>query len=92
MANFYLDNKELQLQFEHPLMERIVALRERDFAEKSSYSYAPQRHCDALDSYHRVMELAGEVCAEVLAANAESVDREGPPHEGDRVDYAAGTK
>ena len=61
MANFYLDNKELQLLFEHPLMERIVVLRERDFAEKAAYPYAPQGCDDALDSYHRVMELAGEV-------------------------------
>lgn len=92
MANFYLDNKELQLQFNHPLMERIVALRERDFAEKDRYAYAPQSCDDALDSFHRVMELAGEVCGEVLAANAESVDREGPHHVAGSVEYAAGTK
>ncbi|MBR5849506.1 MAG: acyl-CoA dehydrogenase family protein [Alistipes sp.] len=92
MANFYLDNKELQLQFDHPLMQRIVALRERDFVEQEHYCYAPQSFDDAIDSYRRVMELAGEVCGEVLAANAESVDREGPRHIGDRVEYAAGTQ
>lgn len=92
MANFYLDNKDLQIQFDHPLMDRIVALRELDFCEKEAYDYAPQHFEDAIDSYHRVMELAGEICGDVIAANAEGVDHEGPHHTGDRVAYASGTK
>lgn len=92
MTNFYLDNKDLQIQFDHPLMDRIVALRERDFREKEAYDYAPQHFEDAIDSYHRVMELAGEICGDVIAANAEGVDHEGPHHTGDRVAYASGTK
>ena len=92
MANFYLDNKDIQLQFEHPLMRRIVELRERNFAEKDQYDYAPQDFDDAIDSYRRVMELAGEICGEVVAANAESVDHEGPRVVNDHVEYASGTK
>ena len=92
MANFYLDNKDLQIQFDHPLMRRIIELREGDFSAHEHYDYAPQNAEDALDSYRRVMELAGEICGEVIAANAEGVDREGPHHEGDRVEYASGTK
>lgn len=92
MANFFLDNKDIQLQFEHPLMRRIVELRERGFAEREQYDFAPQDCEDALDSYRRVMELAGEVCAETLAPNAEAVDHEGPRVVGDHVEYAAGTK
>lgn len=92
MANFYLDNKDLQLQFDHPLMARIIALRERGFGEKESYDFAPQNEADALENYRLVMELAGEICGEVLASNAEGVDHEGPHHEGDRVSYAEGTK
>ncbi len=92
MANFFSDNKDIQLQFDHPLMRRIVELRERGFAEKELYDYAPQDYDDALDSYRRVMELAGEVCGETVAANAESVDHEGPRVVNDRVEYASGTK
>ncbi|MBQ1952127.1 MAG: acyl-CoA dehydrogenase family protein [Alistipes sp.] len=92
MANFYLDNKDLQIQFDHPLMRRIIELREGDFSASKHYDYAPQNAEDAIDSYRRVMELAGEICGEVIASNAESVDREGPHHEGDRVEYASGTK
>lgn len=91
MANFFLDNTDLQLQLEHPLMERLMELRERGYAEREQYDFAPQDFDDAMDSLRRVMELAGEVCGETLAANAESVDREGPHHEGDRVHYASGT-
>ncbi len=92
MANFFLDNKDLQNQLLHPLMERIVTLRERDFAEKEAYPHAPQSFEDAMESCRLVLELAGEVCGETLAAHAEGVDREGPRHVGDRVEYAAGTK
>ena len=73
-------------------MDRIVALRERDFREKEAYDYAPQHFEDAIDSYRRVMELAGEICGDVIAAHAEGVDHEGPHHTGDRVAYASGTK
>lgn len=92
MANFYLDNKDIQLQLDHPLMRRIVELRERNFAEKDAYDYAPQSFDDAMDNYARVLELTGEICGETLAANAEGVDHEGPHHIGDRVEYASGTK
>ena len=42
MANFFLDNKDLQYHLEHPLMRKIVELKERGFAEKDTYDYAPQ--------------------------------------------------
>ena len=90
--NFFSDNKDLQFHLEHPLMRKIVELKERNFAEKEAYNYAPQSLEDALDSYRRVMELAGEICGEVIAPNAEGVDHEGPHHKGDRVEYASGTK
>ncbi len=92
MANFYLDNKDIQLQLDHPLMRRIVGLRERNFAEKEAYDYAPQSFDDAMENYRLVLELVGEICGETLAANAERVDHEGPHHEGDRVTYASGTE
>jgi hypothetical protein len=92
MANFFLDNKDLQYHLEHPLMRKIVELKERGFAEKDAYDYAPQNFEDAMDSYRRVMTIAGEVCGDVIAPNAESVDHEGPRVENDHVVYAEGTK
>ena len=78
MANFFLDNKDLQYHLEHPLMRKIVELKERGFAEKDTYDYAPQNFEDAMDSYRKVLAIAGEVCGDVIAPNAESVDHEGP--------------
>lgn len=91
MANFFLDNKDLQFQLSHPLMQKIVELKERGFAEKDLYDYAPQNFEDAMDSYRRVMEIAGEVCGDVIAPNAEGVDHEGPRVVNDHVEYASGT-
>ena len=91
MANFYLDNKDLHYHLEHPLMRKIVELKERGFAEKDSCDYAPQDFEDAMDSYRRIMSLVGEVCGDVIAPNAEGVDREGPRVVNDRVEYASGT-
>ena len=91
MANFYLDNKNLQYHLSHPLMKRIIELKERNFADAKLYDYAPQDTEDALDSYRRVLDIVGEVCGEVIAANAESVDHEGPRVVNDHVEYASGT-
>ncbi len=92
MANFFSDNKDLQFHLGHPLMRKIVELKERGFSEKEAYDYAPQDFDDAMDSYRKVMEIAGEVCGEVIALNAEGVDKEGPRVVNDHVVYAEGTK
>ena len=70
MANFYTDTPQLKYHLHHPLMQRIVALRERDFADKDKYDYAPQNYEDALDSYEQVLHIVGELCGDVIAPNA----------------------
>ena len=74
MANFFLDNKDLQFHLQHPLMRKIVALKERNYTLKDHHELAPQNFEDAMDNYRRVLEIAGEVCGEVIAPNAEGVD------------------
>lgn len=92
MANFYLDTPELRHYLNHPLMKRIVELKERNYADKDIYDYAPADFEDALDSYNKVLEIVGEICAEIVAPNAEGVDQEGPSVANGRVSYASGTK
>ena len=92
MANFYKDNPALKYQLTHPLMQKIVALKERDFADKDKYDYAPADVADALDSYDKVLEIIGEICGEVIAPNAEGVDHDGPQVVNNRVVYAPGTQ
>ena len=91
MANFFSDNKDLQFQLGHPLMRKIVELKERGFADKDLYDYAPQDFEDTMDSYDRVVELAGEIAADIIAPNAEDVDAEGPHCENGGVRYASKT-
>lgn len=91
MANFYLDNPSLKHYLEHPLMRRIIELRERNYTEKDQFDYAPVDFEDAIDSYDKVMEIAGEVIADVVAINAEEVDAVGPKVVNNRVVYAPGT-
>ena len=92
MPNFYTDSPELKHYLNHPLMKRIVALRERDFTEKDQYAYAPHDHEDAMDNYDRVLEIVGEICGDIIAPNAESVDHEGATCRDGHVYYASGTE
>ncbi len=91
MANFFLDNKDLQYHLDHPMMQLILELKERGYAEKDIYDYAPQNFDDAMDSIRQTLEIVGEVCGETIAPNAEEVDHEGPRVENDHVIYARGT-
>lgn len=92
MANFYIDNKELKFHLDHPLMEKIVRLKERNFSEKDKYDYAPMDHEDAMDNFDKVLEVVGEICGDIVSPNAESIDAEGPQVVDGRVIYARGTE
>ncbi len=89
--NNYKDTPELSARMHSPLMERIVELKENFYAEADKYDYAPADFTDAMDNFERVLELTGSVCDEVIAPNAESVDREGSHCSGGRVQYSQGT-
>ena len=91
MSNFYLDNSKLKHHLHHPLMKRIVELKERNYTDAAAYDYAPVDFEDAMDSYEKVLEIAGEVVGEVVAPNAEEVDAQGPKVVNNRVVYAPGT-
>lgn len=92
MANFYSDKPELKFHLNNALMKKIVALREGDYSDAAKYDYAPVDFNDAMDSYDRVLEIVGDVTANVVAPNAEGVDAEGPHLKDGRVSYAEGTK
>lgn len=91
MANFYTDNPSMKFHLEHPRMKKIIRLKEKDYADKDKYEYAPADFEDTLDSYDKVLEIVGEICGEVIAPNAEEVDAVGPTLENNEVVYARGT-
>lgn len=92
MANFYTDNPDLKHHLNHPLMRKIVELKERNYSDAEKFDYAPLNFEDAMDSYDKVLEIVGELCGGLIAENAESVDHQGPHVENGRVIYADGTK
>ncbi|MDR0542040.1 MAG: acyl-CoA dehydrogenase family protein [Dysgonamonadaceae bacterium] len=91
MSNFYLDNPSLKHHLHHPLMKRIVELKERNYTDAAACDYAPVNFEDAMDSYEKVLEIAGEVIGEIVAPHAEEVDAQGPKVVNNRVIYASGT-
>ena len=91
MANSYTDIPEIKFHMEHPMMQRIVELKERNFEDKGKYDYAPEDFEDAMDSYDKVLEVVGDINANIIAPNAEDVDAEGPHCENGRVRYASKT-
>ena len=92
MPNFYTDNPSLKHHLHHPLMRRIVELKERDFKDKDEFDYAPVNFDDAIENYDKVLEIVGEICGDIIAPNAENVDHEGPTVADGRVIYAKGTQ
>ena len=92
MANFYTDNPDLRHHLTHPLMEKIVALKERNYTDAEKYDYAPLDYADAQDSYDKVLEIVGEICGDIIAPNAEDVEHQGPSVADGRVIYADATK
>jgi len=92
MANFYNDNKDLKFHLNHPMMHKLVSLKERNFEDKDKYDFAPLDFEDAMDSYDRVLEVVGEISGEIISSNAESIDAEGPQVVDGHVKYARGTQ
>ena len=91
MPNYYTDNPELRFHLQHPLMQRIVELKERNFEDKNKYEDAPVDFDDAIENYNRLLEITGDIAANVIEPNAEAVDQEGPHLIDGRMHYASKT-
>ena len=76
MANFYTDNQDIQFLFDYFDLKDIAAIQERE-TPNGDADYLPRDIDDAIDNYRRVLEIVGDVSANVLAKNAETVDAEG---------------
>ena len=91
MANFYTDNPDLKHHLNHPLMQKIVELKERNFSDAEKFDYAPRNFEDAMDNYDKVLEIVGDLCGGLIAENAEGVDHQGASCADGRAIYADGT-
>ncbi len=91
MANYYSDHPEIVFHLNHPLMERIVELKEKGYEDKEKFDDAPVDFEDAIENYKRILDITGDVAANILEPNSESVDLEGPHLENGRMIYASKT-
>ena len=91
MANYYSDHPEIAFHLDHPLMKRIVELKEKGFADKDKFEDAPVDFNDAIENYKQILDITGDVAANIIAPNSEDVDLEGPHLENGRMIYASKT-
>lgn len=91
MSNYYTDHPEIEFHLNHPLMKRIVDLKERNYADKDAFEDAPVNYEDAIENYKRMLDITGDVAANIIEPNSESVDLEGPHLENGRMLYASKT-
>ena len=91
MANYYTDHPEIEFHLNHPLMKRVVDLKERNYVEKDQFEDAPVNYEDAIENYKRLLDFTGDVAGNIIEPNSESVDQEGPHLENGRMIYASKT-
>ena len=72
-------------------MKRIVELKERDYADKDQFADAPVNYEDAIENYKRILDITGDVAANIIEPNSEDVDLEGPHLVDGRMVYASKT-
>ncbi len=91
MANYYTDHPEIEFHLNHPLMKRIVELKERNYEDKDKFADAPVNYEDAIENYKRILDITGDVAANIIEPNSEDVDLEGPHLVDGRMVYASKT-
>ncbi|MBF1631977.1 MAG: acyl-CoA dehydrogenase family protein [Prevotella sp.] len=91
MANYYTDHPEIAFHLNHPLMKRIVELKERNYADAATHADAPVNYEDAIENYKRILDITGDITANIIAPNSEAVDQEGPHLIDNRMHYASKT-
>ena len=72
--NYYTDNPVLRHYLTHPLLRRIVEMREHNFTEAEKYDYAPVDFEEAVAGYEQILTLVGELCAEVVVIRVRKLE------------------
>ena len=74
MANFFDDNEDIRLLFDHLDLKRLAAITEENFHFAGEFDFAPADADDAVDNYRRVLRTVGEIAGEHVAPTAEDTD------------------
>jgi alkylation response protein AidB-like acyl-CoA dehydrogenase len=92
VENFFQDNLDLQFRLEQLDLGDILEIKERGYTYAQEYPVAPRSYEDAMDNYHLILEVLGEICANVIAPTAAEADEEGARFHDGQVEYAAVTQ
>ena len=92
MANFFTDNPDLLFQFDRLKLEEVVEIAEHGYREAQHFDFAPTDYQDAIDNYRKVLEIVGDITANIVAPEAAAVDEEGSHFASGEVSYAKGTQ
>jgi len=90
--NFFLDNQDLQFHLDQLDLQEVVELKEKGYSYAQDYPTAPHHYRDARDNYRLLLEVLGEVSANVIAPRAAEADKEGAQFRDGQVYYAAATQ
>lgn len=81
----------ISFHLRHPLMRRIVELKERNYADSREYPDAPVDFDDAIANYEKMLGIMSDIASNIIEPNAEAVDKEGPHLTEGRASYASKT-
>jgi len=86
--NYFTDNKDLQFIFNSTDLTDIIRMWEKDFDQKELSDYGPCSVDDAVDNYRRVLDVAGDIAARIVAPLSDKLDTEPHRIEQGRVIYS----
>jgi hypothetical protein len=90
--NFFLDNPDLQFRLEQLDLSEVVDIKEQGYRFAKEYPAAPRHYRDAKDNYRLLLEVLGELCANVVAPDAAEADEVGAQFHDGQVSYAPVTQ
>ncbi|MFZ6031651.1 MAG: acyl-CoA dehydrogenase family protein [Chloroflexota bacterium] len=90
--NFFLDNQDLQFRFDRLDLREVIELKEKGYEYAGQYPAAPRNYADAIDNHRILLEVLGEIGANVVAPQAAAADEEGAHFQDGQVAYANATQ
>ena len=90
--NFFLDNPDIAFRLDQVDLREVLEFKEKGYSEADEYPGAPRNYPDAKDNYRIVLEVLGDIVANVVAPRAAEADEEGAHFKDGQVTYAAATQ
>lgn len=90
--NFFTDNLDIQFRLDQLDLRDVLELKENNYAYAQKYPEAPRNYADAKDNYRLMLEVLGDICANVVAPRAAEADEEGAQFRDGEVYYSAPTQ